>query len=182
MRTCVEFEANCRAILRENGYTRSGDLSIADFKKLESSHHLSGYRIRVPNWTGGVGAERSPFEAWARGQRLGWYDAYSAAKHDRQNAFAKATFDQLVEAICGLLVVLSAQFETNGFSPGNTLLAVGGPGDGYKSGIGGYLQVRFPQDWPIDQRYDFDWAQLSTEPEPFQNFDFNDVQASGSDV
>lgn len=171
LRTSVEFEANCRAVLKANGYTRAGDVSIRDFRKLEVSHHLSGYVVRVPGWTG-TGAERRPFEPWANQRRLPWYAAYASAKHDRHRAFTKATFDHLIDAVCGLLVVLSSQFETNDFSPGNTLLAVGGPADGYESGIGGYLQVRFPQDWSVDDRYDFDWETLRHEADPFQNFDY----------
>ena len=171
LRTSVEFEANCRAVLNANGYTRAGDVSIRDFRKLEVSHGLSGYVVRVPGWTG-TGAERRPGRAWAHQRRLPWYAAYASAKHDRHRAFTKATFDDLIDAVCGLLVVLSSQFETNDFSPGNTLLAVGGPGDGYESGIGSSCKSASRRGSLLDERYDFDWEKLRHEADPFQNFDY----------
>jgi hypothetical protein len=41
-RACVEVEANCKAILKENGYTKSGDWNMGDYKKIEKTHLLSG--------------------------------------------------------------------------------------------------------------------------------------------
>jgi hypothetical protein len=45
MRTCIEIEANFKAILTENEYGRSGDWNITDYRKTEPSHLLSGYVI-----------------------------------------------------------------------------------------------------------------------------------------
>ena len=45
MRTCIEIEANCRAIFSENGITKTDDLTMADYKKLKKSHRLSGNYI-----------------------------------------------------------------------------------------------------------------------------------------
>ena len=50
LRTCVEVEANCKAILKENGYARSGDWNMGDYKKIEKTHLLSLYEVKVPNW------------------------------------------------------------------------------------------------------------------------------------
>ena len=55
------------------------------------------------------------------------------------------------------------------------MLVVSGPGDGTASGIGGYFRVRFPNDFPPDMRYDFDWQELQKEPDPFQNFDYSSI-------
>lgn len=71
--------------------------------------------------------------------------------------------------------MLSAQFETNDFSPGDTLLALEGGGDGMESGIGGYFRVRFPDDWPDELRYEFDWQTLKDDPDPFQTFDYSKI-------
>jgi hypothetical protein len=89
--------------------------------------------------------------------------------------FETATFEHLIDACCGLLVLLSAQFETNNFSPGDTLLSVGGHDDDMKSGIGGYFRVKFPNDWPMEDRYNFDWQALKHDPDPFQEFDYSNL-------
>ena len=52
MRTCIEVEANCKAILTENGYTRAGDWNMGDYRRLEATHLLSGYEISLPIWRG----------------------------------------------------------------------------------------------------------------------------------
>src|SRR6266478_9389592 len=46
LRACVEVEANCKAILRENGYTKSGYMNMRDYKKIDSSHRLSSYEVK----------------------------------------------------------------------------------------------------------------------------------------
>jgi len=143
LRACVEIEANCKAILKENGFSKSGDWNMNDYKKLEKTHFLSSYKVKVPNWNGDS-ETRSPFLAWSKGDPLPWYQAYNNTKHDRHSAFEEATFEHLINACCGLLVLLSAQFETNDFSPGDALLSVGGPRDGMESGIGGFFRVKFP--------------------------------------
>lgn len=175
LRACVEVEANCKAILRENGYKPHGNLSMTDYKKIEKTHFLSGYKVKAPNWSGEK-AIRTPFQAWEDGGLLPWYDAYNAAKHDRHAQFEAATFEQLIDAVCGLLVLLSAQFATNDFTPGETYLSIGNVyGDGMKSGIGGYFRVAFPTNWPMALRYDFDWQALANEAEPFQKIDYASI-------
>ncbi len=175
LRACVEVEANCKAILKENGYNRSGDWNMDDYKKIVKTHLLSSYEITVPNWTG-TKRNRSPFSNWSSGGSLPWYQAYNTTKHDRHLEFEEATFEHLIDACCGLLVLLSAQFETNDFSPGPTLLALEGyEDDGMESGIGGYFRVRFPADLPADLRYDFDWRELKNEPDPFQTIDYSSI-------
>lgn len=174
LRTCVEVEANCKAILRENGYRRPGDWNMNDYKKIEKTHLLSSYEITVPSWTGAKG-RRVPFAAWSNGNPLPWYQAYNTTKHDRHAEFAEATFEHLIDACCGLLTLLSAQFETNDFSPGPTLLSVDEPGDGTESGIGGYFRVRFPQNWPMELRYEFSWSAIKNDPDPFQTINYSTI-------
>jgi len=145
-----------------------------DYKKIEKTHLLSLYEVKVPNWSG-ANAVRSPFAAWSNGGSLPWYQAYNSTKHDRRAAFEEATFQHLIDACCGLLVILSAQFETNDFSPGNDLLVLSGPRDGMESGIGGFFRVRFPANWPNELRYDFNWQTLENEADPFQNIDYSKI-------
>jgi hypothetical protein len=129
MRVCVEIEANCKAILQENSYAKSTDLKMIDYRKLNATHRLSSYQVKIPIWNGNKNL-RSPFSAWASGGSLPWYQAYNIVKHDRRLEFEMATFDYLIEAVCGLLVILSSQFGTEEFSSGPTLIAMEGPGDG----------------------------------------------------
>jgi hypothetical protein len=46
---------------------------------------------------------------------------------------------------------------------------------GYELALGRYFTVRFPDDWPEEQRYDFtsEWsADMRHEEDPFQNFSY----------
>lgn len=173
LRACVEVEANCKAILSENGYARSDDLNMGDYKKIETTHRLSSFKAVIPHWTG-VQHTRTPFAGWKSGGGLPWYQAYNASKHDRHMQFSQATFEQLLDACCGLLVLLSAQFHTNDFS-GEVRWEGEPPQDGSQTAIGQFLRVRFPDDWPMEDRYDFDWDNLKTEPDAFQKIDYTKV-------
>ncbi len=88
MRTCIELEANFKAILAANTYSKTGNLNIADYFKIDKSHYLSEYEVKLPYWTGNRSTWK-PFESWrinaaaASPHSLGWYQAYNAAKHDR---------------------------------------------------------------------------------------------------
>ena len=137
LRACVEVEAKFRAILQENGYKKN-QMTMDDCRKINVTHRLSSYEVKIPTWTGDRWP-RAPFEGWSTGHGLPWYQAYNAAKHDRQKAFQSATFDHLIDATCGLLVILSAQFETNDFSLGNSALILGDGGDGFEAGIGEFF-------------------------------------------
>jgi hypothetical protein len=175
LRACVEVEANCKAILKENGYSRPGDWNMGDYKKIEQTHLLSAYKVRVPHWNGTM-FERTPFAAWKIGGTLPWYDAYNKSKHDRRSEFARATFEHLIDACCGLLVVLSAQFETNDFSPGPNLAVLCDViKDGFTSGIGGFFRVQFPATWPTSLQYDFDWSAIEAQADPFDQIDYSKI-------
>ncbi len=129
----------------------------------------------MPHWTGAQDI-RAPFTTWAGGGSLPWYRAYNTTKHDRLAEFQQATFGHLVDACCGVLVVLSAQFWTRDFSPGNDhFVFESGEGDGMESGIGGYFRVRFPDDWPDEDRYVFNWTTLKDEADPFTTIDYDKV-------
>lgn len=82
IRTCIEVEANCKAILVENGYAKTGRLTMKDYKKIDVSHRLSSYEIGLPVWSG-TKKIRHPFKNWSNGDTLNWYSAYNATKHDR---------------------------------------------------------------------------------------------------
>lgn len=177
LRACIEVEANCKAILVENGYDTGGrNMNIYDYRKVNQTHRLSSYEVRVPIWSGQSDIRR-PFHAWdsSRNSPLLWYQAYNASKHDRHSQFEEATFKNMLDAVCGLLVILSSQFYDQDFSPSDSLLSVGGPNDGMESAIGGYFRIKFPSDWPDDQKYNFEWQELQTVNEPFDTFDYSAI-------
>jgi hypothetical protein len=171
MRTCIEIEANFKAILTENGYTRSGDWNMSDYKKCEASHLLSSYEIKLPVWQGTQHTHR-PYASWASGGTLSWYQDYNAAKHSRHGNFWKANLSNLLESLAALVSLLSAQFWTEDFSPSSGYLALQSSWDGLDEAIGGYFRVRFPQNFPASERYDFDWGALETTSEPIQRFSY----------
>lgn len=177
-RCCIEVEANLTAILLENKYQKaSRDLTMKDYKLIEFSHRLSHYRIRIPGWTG-VQQIRTPFAAWGATPQgsLGWYQAYNQAKHDRHAHFHLATFDVLLEAMCGLSTLLASQFHQENYSPQDKSLSIGSSysydtDDGMTASIGGFFRVEYPSSYPLNERYDFDWKALSQLPDPFDEFD-----------
>jgi len=172
LRTCVEVEANCKAILIENGYRRNNDeLRMKDYKKIETSHKLSYYKIKLPIWNG-VKNIREPFLNWKSGDSLQWYDVYNQTKYDRHSKFELATLDNLIDAVCGLVSLISSQFWTYDFSSPELILTGGRIDDGMKSAIGGYFRIEFPTDWDDSEKYEFDWNLLKEDANPFQNFNY----------
>ena len=83
LRICIEIEANCVAILSENGYIKSGNWTMADYKKINKSHKLSLFEVKLPVWKG-VDNIRRPFENWNDNKSLDWWEGYNKSKHDRQ--------------------------------------------------------------------------------------------------
>lgn len=170
LRACIEVEANCKAILKENEYTQNRDLNMADYRKIEQSHRLSSYSVKLPIWHGDKN-ERRPFALWSENRSLSWYSDYHSIKHDRPAAFEKANLENTIDAVSGLVVLLSAQFWTHNFIPSSDYLVVE-TGDKAESAIGDYFRITFPDDWPEEERYDFDWEQLKNEDDPFQQFPY----------
>ena len=103
---------------------------------------------------------------------------YNKSKHNRHENFALATFGALIDAFCGLNVLLSAQFYDQDYSSGSTSIGLSGAcyiyegDDGMDLSIGNMLRIKFPTDWLAEERYDFRWPDLSTMEDPFVNFDF----------
>lgn len=180
MRTCIEIEANFKAILSENTYTpemnRFGPIyNIGVYKKINHSHHLSDYEVLLPEWNG----ERriwKPFEAWGAAGNLEWYQSYNASKHDRKEAFSQANLEVLINAVTGLLVLLSSQFETQDFSAGSVGVSVGGYDyHDMEPAIGSMFRIKFPDNWIADEQYDFDWSELEAGQDRFAKFNYDAV-------
>ncbi len=184
VRSCIEVEANFKAILRENLYSpkdRRGrertesDWNMSDYQRIDRTHHLSSYAVTVPRWNGS-GSIFRPFAPWKEGSPAAWYQEYNQVKHSRQDEFHHANLRNLLGAVTGLLVVLSSQFGREDFSSKGRSLGI--DTDSYfpgETGIGDYFLIQFPDDWSEDEKYDFDWTALKTQGERFQKIDFNNT-------
>ena len=184
MRTCIEIEANFKAILKENifnptnekGKPRKEDWwNIKDYKKINKTHHLSSYKVILPIWSG-KNSIFTPFKEWDDGKTLSWYQAYNKSKYDRHNEFKQANFKNLLTSISGLVVILSSQFRTEDFFPGQSLVGV--ESNSYfetEPAIGGFFHIEFPSDWTDEEIYDFDWSVLRKEKSKFEKIDFNKI-------
>ncbi|SKD06717.1 hypothetical protein SAMN05660461_3531 [Chitinophaga ginsengisegetis] len=179
MRTCIEIEANFKAILSENIYTPQNDrfgnpiYNMGVYKKINTTHHLSGYEVVLPIWNE-VGRVFKPFEEWGTSNSLPWYRAYNASKHDRKEEFKQANFENLLNAVTGLLVLLTSQFRDMSFS-GGIGLSTGYDYHDLDSTIGGLFRIKYPDDWTDDEKYDFDWSQLEKQTNRFQKIDYNTI-------
>lgn len=173
LRACIEIEANFVAILAENGYSKKGDWNGSDYKKINQTHKLSSYEIKLPVWNG-IKDIRTPFKPWAEGKSLPWYKTYNKTKHNRHNEFQKANFETLVDSMCGLVALLSSQFLNHNFSPQDSwVLGIGGENeDNMSSAIGGYFRVKYPDDWLEEEKYLFNWHQLKKEKNPIQKYNY----------
>jgi hypothetical protein len=144
---------------------------MCDYKKIEQSHYLSQYEVKVPNWLGSAGI-RSPFSAWASSGSLGWYSAYNNTKHDRHLNFRQANFENLIDAVAGLSALLASQFLFNDFSPEGISLCGGGPRDGFDPSIGGFFRLKYPTNVPDAEKYDFEYSDIDFNNDIFQRFNY----------
>jgi hypothetical protein len=177
VRTCIEIEANFKAILRENIYSRSENAwNIKDYQLINATHHLDDYFVTVPIWSG-ENKIFQPFREWkVPNTPLSWYQDYNKCKHDRQQNFQKATFGNLLSAVTGLLVLLSSQFKDNSFSPGGMSLGV--KTDSYYEGdfgLGEFFIVEYPKNWSEEEMYDFNWSNLKKDSNRFQKIDYDEI-------
>ncbi len=97
----------------------------------------------------------------------------NSAEHDRHNEFKHANLKNLLDAVCGLLVLLSSQFYTENFSSVTYQICAGGSHDNMESAIGGYFRISFSSDWPKDQGYDFSWQEIQKEKNPFMKINYD---------
>lgn len=191
-RICFEVEASLRAILKENGYANSkNDLTMKDYKKIESSHRLSQYKVFFPEWTFIQDSlshkyllyaknEFSPFKAWSgEGQgSLEWYQAYNVYKHDRVSNLKCANFQNVILAFAGLFALICSQYGTKQFVIGGN----GAPFDPIyfdhepQLGVGNYLSVILPQNWREDEKYGFEMDRQNLDDDNFcSKFDYSKV-------
>jgi hypothetical protein len=180
MRSCIEVEANLKAIIRENTSAQKR-FNMGLYRKIDVTHHLSSYRLLLSIWNGQRRIIR-PFASWfgpngyGTGHNPAWYKAFNESKHDRHEACRGANLEQLIDAIAGLLVVISSQFRTEDFSAAFDVLSIGVDSlHDFGPAIGSLFRIEFPEDWPDEERYDFDWGTLRHEPVRFCKIDYDRI-------
>ena len=174
-RVCIEVEANCKTILRENGYNVKNERwwNMSNYCLIEKTHKLSQFEIKLPRWSGKYGCYK-PFSKWAENKKLNWYNYYNGVKHDIHLNFRHANIKNLVEATCGLVALLSAQFLNEDFSPNAGYLLLEGSSDSMESAVGGYFRVKYPE-WEAKDRYEFIWSEIKDKPNICQRHDYNSM-------
>lgn len=176
IRLCIEIESNFKAILDDNCYSRNGDLDMNDYKKIYKTHRLSSYAVKIKNWSGEKFIYR-PFESWdvnlpdISKKSLNWYRSYHAIKHNKHKEFELANLENLILAASGLIVLLCSQFGKADLSDSAETLSVCSGAykdDGFSHCQSNIFKIKFPNDFPNNEKYDFDWSVLSKDNNPFQ--------------
>lgn len=173
LRVCIEVEANCRAILSENGYNRKGNWNMKDYQLIDETHKLSDYVVKIPRWEGDLSIYK-PFSRWKEGKQLMWYWQYNRVKHDIHENFRHANIKNLIEATSGLTALICSQFLDEDFSSNEGSMLLSGIGDGMERTVGGLFRVIYPE-WKSNDRYAFNWGELKNVKESFVKHNYNAV-------
>jgi len=180
IRCCIDIEANFKAIFNENHYSvEEKKWTIKDYKKIDASHRLSEYVVTIPIWDGTKNVIK-PFDEWKSSGILPWYQAYQDTKHNKAEKLSEANFGNLLNAFCGLFVVLSSQFYDEEYDTGAVGLSIGSQGSYYPGefGIGGFLQIEYPH-WDDNELYDVDWSIQCKCLEKFRKYNYDTVKFDG---
>lgn len=188
LRACTEVELNCKLIMEANGASAMGKFfTMADYKKLESSSKLSKYKVVFQNWRRRnphnneleyirkVFAPFSNFDTTV-GKSPDWYVAYNGVKHNREDNLENANLENCLNAVGAILILLYSQFgscciETYGSSAPEWQEFIRYDNIFDADVI---FEVIPPQlsDWTIDELYDFKWADIKSNADPFDKFSF----------
>lgn len=170
LRACTEIEANSKAILTANGYQKSGNWNMDDYKKINSSSRLCDYEVEVNIWRQSTRIFR-PFEKWAQNESLPWYQAYNNIKHNRHENFKQANLENAVNAIAGVVAILFSQFYVDALHTRKEL--------DFYSYHGGFFSendlifgIKPSQEWTDEERYEFNWVSLENSSDKFQLYSF----------
>lgn len=173
LRICTEFELNCKGILEENGYNRSGNLNITDYFKINASSKLNEYEVRLNVWTPAP-LTIKPFQDWNSSifTSLLWFQNYNSVKHNRNTNFNLASLENLVNSIAGLFVILASQFGHQIFSPYQITTSYSEDDDGFISVNTSIFSIKFPSNWSNSEVLNFDWNILKNNHQPFDHYPF----------
>ena len=169
LRCSTEFETNCKGVLQANHYPKSvKNMRIKDYSKLNTAMRLSDYSISCDSWN--TQRKFVPFEDWKYGEALSWYQDYNIVKHNRATEFPLANLGNLMMALCGLIVLLAAQFDQE----------IGKVSSSWFS----FTLANMPNSFAIlpftvyrpafteEESYEFDWKSIKDEPDPVLYYSF----------
>lgn len=189
LRACTEVELNCKLIMEANGAKSIGNnFTMNDYIKLEKSSKLTKYIVTYRSWKiynyetkeiQYITKDFEPFKSFGGDEPKSpkWYQDYNDVKHNREGELTKANFENCLNAVAAILILLNSQF-------GASCIETYGSNDLYWSEVGAY-DLRFAGDvifdmiipgletWTSDELYEFDWSKLSGNDEPFAKYDFN---------
>lgn len=175
LRASTEFETNAMQILTYNGYTKKkGNLNITDYFKINEATKLSEYEVTCELWHSMEVFK--PFQEWRLGHSISWYQAYNDVKHNRNSEFSKASLNNVMNAITGVLAILYAQFD---------YFAITGPmvigawyvqvsDNEYSEPINNksIFHVSRPI-WSEEEKYTFNWDEIKNSNNAFEKFSFS---------
>jgi hypothetical protein len=133
LRASTEFESVCKGELFKAGLAKEGDwLNIKDYAKLETF-----YRRKLSSYEVGFRFNEMffvrPLGSWTTESPLSWYQNYNTVKHHRLEQFSHASFENVLNAMAGLFVVLLAA----GLCPRGNLA------------FGENQLLRWHEEWPV---------------------------------
>lgn len=110
---CTEVEACLRGIVSANTpISKQKDrYNTTDYVKLCKPMQLDRWSVRLRDYPALPAI--APFASWDAGrptQSLGWYDAYNAVKHNREDEFNRATIVSVLESMAAVFVMQCAQW------------------------------------------------------------------------
>lgn len=173
LRSATEVEANCKGILKSNGYIRPrcGNMTIEDYYKIQQATKLSEYEVKLKCWHGSSEVLK-PFENWGNTHSLSWYQAYNDAKHNRDTNFHKSNLLNVVTCIAGLFCLLYSQFEYQFVNPYQITTTSTKDNEGMMGFNGVIFTIKPPETWTDSEKYQFNWESLSGSSSPYNQFRF----------
>lgn len=176
LRTCTEFENNCKGILLDNNYSskNTANLNIIDYFKINKASRLNEYSVKIKNWFPDS-IEIKPFEEWnsSKYSQLFWYKAYNNVKHNRSENFQDANLKNLTYALAGLLIVLTSQFDKNVFTQFQEWSMSSSGNDGYQSSQNSIFSFKYPNWSDSDKVEHIGDELLANENIDYSIYDFN---------
>lgn len=175
LRASTEFETNAMQILTYNGYRRKkGNLNIEDYFKINEATKLSDYEVTCELWH--PTKVFKPFQEWGDSQPLSWYQDYNNVKHNRSSEFSKASLNNVMNAVTGVLAILYAQFDyfviTGPMASGtwSGLIITDGDYNEPMSSKSIFHVIR-PK-WTEDEKYVFNWDEIKNSKDAFAKYPF----------
>jgi hypothetical protein len=113
---CTEVESHWNAVLKANGLS-GVRWTTRNYVGLKDAMKLNEFEVSFPvyPWIKPV----APFKNWDKRdptRTLPWYDAYNAAKHDRENKLKRASLRFVFDAVAACAIMIVGQFgEVFGF-------------------------------------------------------------------